>query len=956
MFTDAERDLMEQVESFAATVTVERGDETMRPTMPVVAAASRPPPPSSRAAAVSPQPPPRRHRDRTWSSSDESSAATSRHDEDAKVVAARLRRDLGILRKIAAIRAATTRVSGTAAPAPSSRHQAASRPREPRSLPRGRRPRSEDEDTEESVPWRGDRDPPPSRRGRGGERIGRQRPTSPRTDDDDILSDEEYGIVGGRGGRPHRGRRKRSPPPKPHERADIRRSSDSSTKLGGAVRVRSSCCRELALCINDIFCGVCDSCIDADAHSSDDRGGVGGSGGGRARVYTAEDYAESQPLTDMDMYGSSSEYASSDDDDRTSDRYKYQRRERRHRNSRTSERQRQDSRDDKPAHRRELPSRSRRSGRSKGRYGFASVAAVLGAAMLVTVVGLMLTTDFTTASALRINASLMTSMLGMPLSLSHTSVHVRKRKRRRRRPTSEAMNASTARVAGGMPSRGDTSEGESAIDRFSLCPQDGGGRAAAAAAGAAQPWEAQPLGTESSALIVVSASLVPSEALLRILAFVVNDGENSERSAALGEESIRGPASAEVAARRAQMQTASDSEALLVGVQCVFPDGSTTPVRTSINGVNASASSAASFDALREAAAASEHFNSGDPVRSSLLLTCDVPRSVIDAPRHGHTMGVRLVSGTESNVELHPIRLQLRLCGARVARYRTAVCTPPLAHECAWTARRHSKFTAGSEGIEGDIAATASICTKREDAVSWKYFVQSLRQWLEYHTALGAEHVFVYERVFADALFDPTQRLGHALSWYIDKGDVTVVPWQRPPLGDPLEVVSAFRDDEVLALNHCLMRTQGSVEWLVGLDVNAYVFAIRVVAAAPHGSVLFWLTSLPPHPPSLSLSLSLSIYVARRDAHSYLVLPDLMPSSAAAESSTDSTTESALQTLLATMPLNKVALSVPSHIMGVCPRSIAPVVCGSTVPGRKLLVRRGVPCVVAQCVCVCVCA
>ena len=34
-------------------------------------------------------------------------------------------------------------------------------------------------------------------------------------------------------------------------------------------------------------------------------------------------------------------------------------------------------------------------------------------------------------------------------------------------------------------------EGESAIDRFSLCPQDGGGRAAAAAAGAAQPWEAQ---------------------------------------------------------------------------------------------------------------------------------------------------------------------------------------------------------------------------------------------------------------------------------------------------------------------------------------------------------------------------------------------------------------------------------------------------------------------------------
>ncbi len=85
-----------------------------------------------------------------------------------------------------------------------------------------------------------------------------------------------------------------------------------------------------------------------------------------------------------------------------------------------------------------------------------------------------------------------------------------------------------------------------------------------------------------------------------------------------------------------------------------------------------------------------------------------------------------------------------------------------------------------------------------------------LKEWIDFHRAVGVEHFFLYNHESTDSPLDVLQP-------YIDAGIVEVTNWKT----------KSWRFGQVDAFDACLAKTRKSVKWLALLDCDEFLFPLQ---------------------------------------------------------------------------------------------------------------------------------
>jgi len=88
-----------------------------------------------------------------------------------------------------------------------------------------------------------------------------------------------------------------------------------------------------------------------------------------------------------------------------------------------------------------------------------------------------------------------------------------------------------------------------------------------------------------------------------------------------------------------------------------------------------------------------------------------------------------------------------------------------------------------------------------------------LQEWIEFHRLVGVERFFLYDN-------ESTDDHERVLAPYVERGIVTVHPWQRPESverGVPWGLIYAFDD--------CLARHRDDSRWIAFIDIDEFLFS-----------------------------------------------------------------------------------------------------------------------------------
>src|SRR5687768_8239314 len=102
--------------------------------------------------------------------------------------------------------------------------------------------------------------------------------------------------------------------------------------------------------------------------------------------------------------------------------------------------------------------------------------------------------------------------------------------------------------------------------------------------------------------------------------------------------------------------------------------------------------------------------------------------------------------------------------------------------------------------------AYLSVCTVYKDDAPY------LREWIEFHRAVGVERFFLYSHASTD---DHRE----ALAPYIEDGVVTLQEW---PGVASVRGVSNVQTD---IFNHCLEQHRAESRWMAFIDVDEFLFS-----------------------------------------------------------------------------------------------------------------------------------
>ena len=92
-----------------------------------------------------------------------------------------------------------------------------------------------------------------------------------------------------------------------------------------------------------------------------------------------------------------------------------------------------------------------------------------------------------------------------------------------------------------------------------------------------------------------------------------------------------------------------------------------------------------------------------------------------------------------------------------------------------------------------------------------------LKEWLEFYKINGVEHFYLYNNISSDNYLE-------ILKPYIERGEIDLFDWnftQRPGINNDVN----FQID---AYNDALKKTEGVVKWLLVLDIDEYLFPIKL--------------------------------------------------------------------------------------------------------------------------------
>ncbi len=136
-----------------------------------------------------------------------------------------------------------------------------------------------------------------------------------------------------------------------------------------------------------------------------------------------------------------------------------------------------------------------------------------------------------------------------------------------------------------------------------------------------------------------------------------------------------------------------------------------------------------------------------------------------------------------------------------------------------------------------NLQGTSAYKFKLTITTLFKYEVDFLEEWIEYHQRVGVEHFYIYENnTIAD------KRIAEILKPYIDKGLVTHILWPYPYefYNYKLRMLwpnDAFSYTQLPQINHALYKFAHETEWLLSCDVDEYFYSPKVIGGKLTGAI-----------------------------------------------------------------------------------------------------------------------
>jgi hypothetical protein len=87
-----------------------------------------------------------------------------------------------------------------------------------------------------------------------------------------------------------------------------------------------------------------------------------------------------------------------------------------------------------------------------------------------------------------------------------------------------------------------------------------------------------------------------------------------------------------------------------------------------------------------------------------------------------------------------------------------------------------------------------------------------LKEWIEYHRMLGAQHFYLYNNCSSDNYMD-------VLSYYIDNEIVTLTDWPSP-------IDEGWPPHQIKAYNNCIEKVKNVTKWLAVIDIDEFIVPI----------------------------------------------------------------------------------------------------------------------------------
>lgn len=93
-----------------------------------------------------------------------------------------------------------------------------------------------------------------------------------------------------------------------------------------------------------------------------------------------------------------------------------------------------------------------------------------------------------------------------------------------------------------------------------------------------------------------------------------------------------------------------------------------------------------------------------------------------------------------------------------------------------------------------------------------------LEEWIQFHLYFGVDHFYLY-----DHGGDPNTKI--ILKKYVDRGIVTLIPWEMYPADVRDEYGNTFK---MLAQTDCVRKYQDEFNWLILIDIDEFVYPVNL--------------------------------------------------------------------------------------------------------------------------------
>lgn len=105
-----------------------------------------------------------------------------------------------------------------------------------------------------------------------------------------------------------------------------------------------------------------------------------------------------------------------------------------------------------------------------------------------------------------------------------------------------------------------------------------------------------------------------------------------------------------------------------------------------------------------------------------------------------------------------------------------------------------------------------SVCAIFQDEAPY------LREWIEYHRLMGAEHFYLYDNNSQDEFLEVLQP-------YMDKKLVTLIDW-------PSSREEDWIPHQILAYNDCIEKVKKKTKWLAVIDIDEFLVPVKASSLA----------------------------------------------------------------------------------------------------------------------------